>query len=251
MQGGSRLDGTRLLVVGASAGIGRAFAAHALAAGASVAVVARRRDELEKLCAEGGRGTVVVADVSDAEDCRRLVDEAVAAMGGIDLVFQSAGAGEMSRLAEPDAVAWRRAFDVNVIGPVLVTAAALPHLSTDGLVAYLSSNSTDQTRWGLSSYTASKAALDASIRSWRLEHPDRRFLRVHLGATMPTDFGTGFDGPLLTEGMQRWADGGIPTTALDTDAVAAQLVDVLGALLAHRSVDVGDVSLNARGEPLT
>jgi hypothetical protein len=51
--------------------------------------------------------------------------------------------------------------------------------------------------------------------------------------------------------MQRWLDAGIPTTALDTDVVARQLVDLLDALLAHPGVDVGDVSLHARGERLS
>lgn len=243
------LRSARVLVVGASAGIGRAFAHHAVAQGAQVCVAARRADNLAEACQAAGGGEPVPGDVTDPVDCRRLVDEAAAKMGGgLDLVLYSAGAGTLAPIIEADPAAWHRDYQVNVIGPTLVCAAALPLLSPDGLVAFLSSEGVTETRWGLSSYAASKSALDATIRAWRLEHPERRFQRIILGPTMPTDFGKGFEPTVLSTAMGRWIAGGLSMTAMDTDDVGRHLAEVLGVILAHPGIDVPDLRLEPRGE---
>jgi NAD(P)-dependent dehydrogenase (short-subunit alcohol dehydrogenase family) len=242
------LDGRRVLAVGASTGIGRAFAAAAMADGATVCVAARRRDLLEKLCAETGTGTPIVADVADAADCRRIVDEAVAAMGGIDLLVFTVGAGRLSHIAEPDPEDWLRSYSVNTLGPVLVTAAALPHLVPDALVAFTSSESASETRWGMSSYQASKSALDSTIKSWRNEHPERRFMRIVMGATIGTDFGSEFDNDLLTVAFERWMANGISMTLMEADNVGRHLAEVLAVALAHATVDIPDLVVDPRGQ---
>jgi NAD(P)-dependent dehydrogenase (short-subunit alcohol dehydrogenase family) len=237
-----------VLVVGASAGIGRAFARHAVAQGADVCVSARRAEKLVELCREAGGGRPVVGDVTDPDDCRRVVGEAVEHLGGLDLVLYTAGAGTMAPIVEADPAAWRRDYEVNVIGPTLVCGAALPALGPHGLMSFISSEASSQTRWGLSSYTASKTALDATIRFWRAEHPERRFQRIVMGATIPTEFGDGFDRDHLTVALQRWAATGVPPTAMETDDVGRQLAEVLGVVLAHPGIDVPDLCLGARGE---
>jgi NAD(P)-dependent dehydrogenase (short-subunit alcohol dehydrogenase family) len=239
------LTSARLLVVGASAGIGRAFAHHAAAMGAQVCVTARRADKLAEL--EGCHA--ITADITDPADCRHLVDEVVERFGAIDLLFHAAGAGTMARIADADPAAWARDYAVNVIGPTRITAAALPHLAPDALVTFLSSESTGETRWGMSAYTASKAALDATIRSWRVEHPERRFQRIVMGATMPTDFGTGFGEEVLTTAFDRWAAAGVSMTSMETDDVGRHLAETLAVLLAHPDIDVPDLCLDPRGEP--
>lgn len=244
MADAATLTSARILVVGGSAGIGRAFAQQAAAMGAEVCVTARRADKL----AEVDGCHPIVADVTDPDQCRRLVDEAVAALGSIDLILQSAGAGTMAPIAAADAGAWARDYAVNVIAPTCITAAALPHLSPDALVTFLSSESTGETRWGLSAYTATKAALDATIRSWRVEHPERRFQRIVMGATMPTDFGSGFGADVLTTAFERWASAGVSMTFMETDEVGRHLAEVMAVLLAHPTIDVPDLCLDPRGE---
>jgi NAD(P)-dependent dehydrogenase (short-subunit alcohol dehydrogenase family) len=239
------LTSARVLVVGASAGIGRAFAHHAAALGATVCVTARRSDTLAEL----DRCHPIAADITRPEDCRRLVDEAADHLGGIDLLLHSAGAGTMAPIEEPDAGAWARDYAVNVIGPTVVTAAALPHLSPEAIVSFLSSESTGETRWGMAPYTATKSALDATIRSWRVEHPERRFQRIVMGATMPTDFGNGFGEAVLTTAFERWAAAGVSMTFMETDEVGRHLAEVMAVLLAHPTIDVPDLCLDPRGEP--
>ena len=241
---GQGLRSARVLVVGASAGIGRAFAHHAAAMGAQVCVSARRADKLAEL--DGCHA--IAADITDADECRRLVAEAVDRLGAIDLLLHSAGAGTMTHIEQADADSWAQLYAVNVIGPTVITAAALPHLAPDALVSFLSSESTTETRWGMSAYTAAKAALEATIRSWRVEHPERRFQRIVMGATMPTDFGNGFGEAVLTTAFDRWAAAGVSMTYMETDEVGRHLAETMAVLLAHPTIDVPDLCLDPRGE---
>jgi NAD(P)-dependent dehydrogenase (short-subunit alcohol dehydrogenase family) len=115
------------VVVGASSGLGRAIAIGLARRGAQVALLARRRDRLERAAAEAGTSArAVPCDVTDAESCRAAIDEAASHLGGIDALVYATGVGPLARIADIDAETWRRAFDTNVIGASLVTAAALP-----------------------------------------------------------------------------------------------------------------------------
>ena len=241
------LHDARVLVVGGSSGIGRAIAFHAAQAGAQVCVAARRSAELAALCDPSPQSHPITADVTVPEDCVRMVAESVAAMGGIDLVVYAAGTGTLARLVDADRDAWHRDYAVNVVGPTLVCGAALAELAPDGLVSFISSEAVTETRWGLSSYAASKAALEATIRSWRVEHPERRFQRIVMGATIGTDFGAGFDMELITTGLDRWAAAGVSMTMMDADDVGQQLTEVFAVLLAHPQIDVPDLCLDPRG----
>jgi NAD(P)-dependent dehydrogenase (short-subunit alcohol dehydrogenase family) len=249
MAEGPTLLSTRLLVVGASSGIGRAFARNAIGQGADVCAVARRADRLTALCREAGGGHPMAGDVTDADACRRLVAEAAERMGGLDLVFYAAGAGSMAPISATETETWHADYAVNVIGPTRVCQAALPLLAAAGMITFVSSSSTSQTRWGLSSYAASKAALDATIRAWRMEHPERRFQRIVLGPTIPTDFGNSFDPDMLTTAMERWVASGVATTFMDTEDVGRHLAELTAVFLAHPDIDVPDLVLEARGAP--
>src|SRR3954451_20875386 len=103
--GDSRLAGRRVLVLGASAGIGRVIAQRLGAAGAHVAPAARRRE----LCEGGGAridGTAIglACDVTDEDQCRQVVEDAVAGLGGLDDVVYSTGAISIVALDAADAV---------------------------------------------------------------------------------------------------------------------------------------------------
>jgi NADP-dependent 3-hydroxy acid dehydrogenase YdfG len=241
------LKGRRILVVGASAGIGAAFATSAAAAGADVVVSARRLDKLDELVARLGSGHAVAADVVDEGACRTLVDTAVERLGGLDLVLYTAGTAVLAPMGRADADAWRSSYEVNVVGPAMVAQAAVPHMETAGFIGFLSSEAVHEFRWGMGTYAASKAALNTAIHYWRNEHPDRRFSRIVIGATMPTDFGNNFtDVELLTEALEKWAGAGIPMTAMETSDVGLHLAELMGVVLAHPEIDVPDLYLDAR-----
>jgi NAD(P)-dependent dehydrogenase (short-subunit alcohol dehydrogenase family) len=220
-----RLAGRRVLVVGASSGIGRVIGDTLCAAGAHVAYSARRLEMCQEAATEsGGTAIGVGCDVTDEEQCQRVVAETVAGLGGLDDLVYSAGAISLVALATADAGWWRRTFETNVMGAALVTKAALPHLQeSTGTAVYLSSVSSVGAVWpGIGVYTSTKAALNRMIETWRSEHPEVGFTRILVGPTGGGGAGGGaqFDMSAM-EHMARWAGLGVQSGALgEAQAVA-------------------------------
>lgn len=125
------LDGRRVLVTGASSGIGEGTARELAAAGARVACVARRRERIESL-AEEISGFAVEADVADEVAVRRAVDEAAEALGGLDAVLNIAGVQLLAPFSDGRSDEWRTLLDVNVFGLCVVTHQALGYLREAG-----------------------------------------------------------------------------------------------------------------------
>jgi NADP-dependent 3-hydroxy acid dehydrogenase YdfG len=123
------LDGRVAAVTGASSGIGEATARALAAEGATVALLARRRDRLEDLARELGTASVHEVDVSDPDATAAAIGEVVAAHGRLDVLVNNAGYGSMVPAAEADLAQWRTMVDVNVNGVLATTHAALGHLT--------------------------------------------------------------------------------------------------------------------------
>jgi NAD(P)-dependent dehydrogenase (short-subunit alcohol dehydrogenase family) len=113
------IAGLRALVTGGASGIGLAAAQRLAKDGASVAVLDR---------ADDGPYTYVRADVTDDAAVRVAVEHAVAELGGLDVLVNNAGVGAQGGVEANDDDEWHRVFDVNVVGLVRVTRAALPAL---------------------------------------------------------------------------------------------------------------------------
>jgi NAD(P)-dependent dehydrogenase (short-subunit alcohol dehydrogenase family) len=223
--------GRRLLVVGATSGVGRAIAVTAAAAGAAVVAVGRRSDRLDELVEQSGGELVGVrADVRMEDDCDRLVDEAVGVLGGLDALVYAAGMSPLGRLVEMGASEWRAVLETNVVGAALVCRHAIPDLErSGGRAVFLSSVSVEDPRPFLVPYGASKAALDSLVRGWRTEHPDLCFIRVVVGPTA-TEFGADWDPGTLGELAEVRAERGlVKATLMTADEVAAQVLDALVA----------------------
>jgi NAD(P)-dependent dehydrogenase (short-subunit alcohol dehydrogenase family) len=242
----SALAGRRVLVVGASAGVGRAFAVRAVEQGAHVVLAARRLDRLTEVVAEAGGGLAVAADVSRAGDGERLVEAAVGELGSVDLLFHAVGTAPLRPLVDTSAEEWRSVFETNVIGLQRVLAAVIPHVAEGGIAAVLSSETVGRPRPGLGAYGASKAALSESLRAWRLEHPEVRFSCVALGATQPTEFGDGFDAAMLGPVVSTWVRHGLMQQEyMATADVAALLADLFGSALQFPGVGIEDLVLRS------
>ena len=240
------LEGKRVVVVGASAGIGRAFAVRAVRAGAEVVLAARRAEALQAVVAEAGGGQAVAADVCDEADLAALVDEVTARLHQVDLVVQCAGAAPLRLLADSDGDDWRRTLEINVVAVNQLIRAMLPQVAPGGVVAVLSSEAAARPWTGMVPYAASKAALETSLQGWRLEHPEVRFAAVAVGPTQPTEFGDRFDPDLLGRTFADWAHHGmLPETFMDTDELAGFLVGTLAAALAHPGVGIEHVMLRS------
>jgi len=160
-----QLRGKVALVTGSSSGIGEATARALAQAGATVVVNSARSEQAGRaLAAELPGATYVRADIAHPDQARRLVAEAVAAHGRLDVLVNNAGTTEV--IPHPDLEAatvevWRRILDVNVIGTWMVTVAAVPHLrsSGDGAVVNVSSVAGHTTRGSSIPYATSKAAV--------------------------------------------------------------------------------------------
>ena len=133
------LSDRRVLVIGASSGLGAAFARAASAEGADVTVSARRGDRLDQLVEQMGTGTAVVGDATIPEDAVRVAKTAADAMGGIDLMFYVAGYGVLQPISETDPDVWANVYRVNVLVANLAASAALGHMNRDGICAFMSS----------------------------------------------------------------------------------------------------------------
>ena len=198
----------RVLVVGASSGIGRATAELAAAEGARVALVARRSELLAEVMAALPGAIAIRADVRDPTACTAAVAEAVDALGGLDAVAYVAGTTPIGLLAETEADQWASAFETNVFGAVAVARAALPHLlASSGRLVFVSSNAPERPWPGMVAYAASKAALDAFIAGWRAEVPEVGATRLVCGPTM-TMTAASWDPEVASRLRPRWEAGG-------------------------------------------
>ncbi|HMD44788.1 MAG TPA: SDR family oxidoreductase [Acidimicrobiales bacterium] len=223
------LKGQRILVVGASSGIGRSVGVLAAGAGADVAFAARRADRLAEAVAEaGGRSFAIPTDVRDPADCERAVAEAAARFGGLDVVVYGAGLSPLARMGDADVELWRTLLETNVLGAAMVTRAALPHLfASRGRLVLLGSSSVGRPYPGLIPYCTSKAALHEMARGLRNEYPWLRVTTFIVGPTA-TEFANEWNAELAAEMFERWMAEGYPAGAFMTaDEMATQILNVV------------------------
>ena len=228
------LDGTRVLIIGASSGIGRTLGLQAAAAGAHVAFAARRQELVESAAKEAGNRSVgVVCDVRDEESCRSVVQDAVAALGGIDALVYSTAIDVLVRLQDASIDQWIDTFATNVFGAGRITVHALPHLrAAKGRAIYVSASSVDRPLPGMGVYASSKGALETMVRAWQAEHPDLCFINARIGSALGTGVTDSWDRDLLMELSPTWAalgyvnDNG-PGGPMTVDDAAAALLTTL------------------------
>ena len=163
----------RVLVTGSSRGIGLATAQRFLAEGAAIVINGRSQDTVNAALASlNGRDKIsgVVADIARVADCEMLVEKAVDALGGLDILVNAAGVVHALPVEETDEEIWDNTLDINLKGLFFTCRAALPALREScGCIVNLASDSGVRGEAFLAAYCASKAAVMNLTRAMALE----------------------------------------------------------------------------------
>jgi NADP-dependent 3-hydroxy acid dehydrogenase YdfG len=212
-----RLEGTVALVTGASSGIGEATAVALADEGATVGLVARRRGRLEELAERigAGKALVIEADVTDQAQAEGAVARTVDELGRLDTLVNNAGVMLLGPIVGAPVEEWQRMVNLNVLGLLYCTHAALPHLLTAAEgeprsvadVVNVSSTAGRVARLNSGVYNATKHGVGAFSESLRQEVTARhvRVTLIEPGATA-TELAS-HNRPEILEGMAQTFGG--------------------------------------------
>ena len=222
------LEGSIILVTGASSGIGRETALALSRAGARVAIGARRTDRLASLVdAAPGEVVPLQLDVTDPASVQRAVSETVGHFGRLDALVNNAGLMQSGLILGADVSEWRRMVDTNLLGSMYAVHAALPFLlETKGAVVQVSSTAARSASLGSGVYAATKFGISAFSESLRQE-VTRRGVRVIV--IQPGFVDTELTSHITDPTMQAAAaDIAASMRTLRPDDIAAAIVYALG-----------------------
>ena len=190
----TELAGQRALVTGAAKRVGRAIALALSREGMQLALHynssrAEAEKTLEDVRALGAEGVLLDADLSDREAARALVDRAVSALGGLDLLVLSAANFERIALADVDDAAWDRTLGLNLASQFAIAQRALPALrSSRGSMVFITCSSATTPFRNHLPYVVAKGGLKQLMRTLALEAaPDVRVNAVAPGTVLPPD----------------------------------------------------------------
>jgi len=204
------LAGRVALVTGASSGIGEAAAIALAAAGATVAVSARRADRLQELVkkieAAGGKALALPGDVSNEAVAKGAVADTVKRFGRIDILVNSAGVIQLGKVENANTEEWRRVLDINLMATLYTCAAAIDHMRAQGSgdIINISSIAGRRASGKFGPYSTSKFALNAMSEGMRQEVGAYgiRVCIVEPGATA-TEVSEGINDPTAREAIRK------------------------------------------------
>ena len=231
------LTGRRILVTGASSGIGAATARALDAAGARVALLARSTSRLEEVAAELTDAHVAAADITHVDTLVPAVDAAAQALDGLDGLVNAAGVAFPGGVLDGDPAGWRATYEVNVLGLLEVTRVTLPFLQREGVADVVNVSSMSGRRVAspaMAIYAGSKHAVHAISQGMAMELSD--------GPVRVTILSPGYVDTPIFEGIDDEYRHRTQTRGLSPDAVAAQVVHTVGQPADVRLVEVAMAS---------
>jgi NADP-dependent 3-hydroxy acid dehydrogenase YdfG len=176
----AELTGKTIIITGASSGIGEATAVLLAEKGASIALVARRKDRLDKLeksiTDAGGKAITIEADVSDKQAAQKIISTVTKAWGDIDVVINNAGVMLLGPVVDAPLEEWENMIHVNLLGLLYLTHAAVPVMKRQGMghIINVSSVAGRTTRSGSAVYNATKWGVNAFTEALRQELTEAR-----------------------------------------------------------------------------
>ena len=239
------LAGKTAVVTGASSGIGEATARLLTGEGCNVVLAARREDRLKSLAAELGEGALAApTDVTDPAACAALVARTVERFGSLEILVNNAGLGLYGSIPEGDPDDWRRMFDVNVLGVLYSTRAAVRHMLARGTgdVVFVSSLAGRRVLAPDGTvYAATKHAITALAEGLRLDVHEKgiRVINVEPGLVR-----TEFPENTYPDAREYYAQKGF--TPLEAKDVAAA---VLYAVSQPARVSLNEIAVRPTGQP--
>ncbi len=175
-----------VIVTGAGSGIGKACAQLFYSEDFNVVLVGRTEEKLKKVSNEweSKKFLIVSADISKLDNVKKVIGETKKTFGGIDVLVNNAGVGEMGSIDEVDLEAWNKVQNINSTGVFLMSKYCMPHLTESrGSIVNLSSVSGLGGDWGAFAYNASKGAVSNFTRALAL---DFQKTKVRVNAVAPT-----------------------------------------------------------------
>jgi NADP-dependent 3-hydroxy acid dehydrogenase YdfG len=206
------LAGRVALVTGASSGIGDATARVLADAGADVAVAARRLDRLDVLARDlegaGVKALVLAADLAREDENRRIVVATEEHFGRLDILVNNAGVMLLSPVEDSDPQDWRRMLELNVLGPMVSSQAAIPGMRArgGGHIVSIASTAGRIANPNASGYSASKFGIVAFSESLRREvHKDRIRVSVIEPGIVETELREHIPHAGTRQSLEAWA----------------------------------------------
>jgi NAD(P)-dependent dehydrogenase (short-subunit alcohol dehydrogenase family) len=209
------------IVTGGSVGIGLATARALLARGFQVVISGRRKAALDAAVRQLGAGGdvhAVVADVREAADAQKLVEETRQRFGGVDVLVNNAGVGVFANVADMSLEQWRQVIQTNLDGVFYCTRAVLPEMRQrgGGFIINISSLAGKNAFAGGAAYCASKAALNQFSEALMQEV---RYDNIRVSCVMPGSVSTGF-GDRGSAGEADWKLAPDDVARVVTDLIA-------------------------------